>query len=315
MGFYVVERARTNYMHTYLSLPSTFNMTYLDFLPEKYGKNPTNGSAAVGLMLDNLVSQKLKGYGYTTVNFPSEWEGTNENYNAGIKYKRDTYSKILGLNFVTSETNMVFLQTTLLSPFIKKVWGDALRARILSIFEKLPDVPYLEGKKYTLAHILAPHPPYVFNKDGSAPDGLELQNADEQIAKRPRYRDQLIFVSDQIIPILQKLIVNSKNPPIIILQADHGPASILGRREDWNKNYSQEAVDERSAILLAIYFPDKNYKDLYQTMTPVNIYPIIFDKYFNENIKLLPDKTYYTNLDAIYGFVDITKDINELDKL
>lgn len=310
MGFYVVEKARANYIHTYLSLTSTFNMTYLDILQEKYGENPANGSAAIELMVNNLVTQKLRNYGYTIINFSSEWEGTNENYKADLKFKSDQYSKILGLNLVTSETNMIFLQTTILSPLIKNVWGDALRARILTVFEKLPDIPYIEQKKFTLAHILAPHPPYVFNADGSAPENFETQNADEQIAKRPDYRNQLIFVSKQTIPVLQKIISNSKNPPIIILQSDHGPASTLGIREEWCVNYGYEGLNERSGILLAIYFPDQDFKDLYHTMTPVNIYPIIFNKYFEENIKLFSDKTYYSDYSAIYKMKDIGKEID-----
>jgi len=309
MGFYVVKKARANYIHTYLSLPSTFNMTYLDFLPDKYGKNPAHGSAGVNLMLNNQVSKKLKNYGYTTINFTSEWEGTNENYKADIKYKSDQYSKILGINLFLSETNMVFLQTTILSPFIKEVWGDALRSRILTVFQKLPDITYQKEKKYTLAHILAPHPPYVFTKDGKPVEGSEFQNADEGITKRPLYRDQLIFVSSQIIPVLQKIIANSEKPPIIILQSDHGPASTLGRREDWKKNYSLEGIDERTGMLLALYFPDQDYQKLYQTMTPVNIYRIIFNKYFGENYDLLPDKTFYTSYDAIYNFKDITQEL------
>lgn len=307
LGFYVADKARPNYIHTYLSLPSTLNMRYLDELPQKYGEKPTDGSAARKLTSDNEVTRKLKDYGYTVINFASTWEGTNESYQADITYKGDEYFKILGKNVPLDETSITFLQTTLLSPLIKEVWGDALRARTLSTFQKLPTVPFQpEEPKFIVVHIIGPHPPYVFTAEGNPIPGAEFEFADEGIEKRPKYLGQLTFISNEVLPMVQKIIENSKNRPIIILQADHGPASIFGKREDWLKNYSEEGVKERSSILYAVYFPDQNYQQFYNTITPVNTFRIVFDRYFNEGLELLPDKTYYTSYEKIYGYKDIT---------
>jgi len=306
MGFYVADSSRSNYVHTYLSLPSTLNMRYLDELPEKYGTNPVDESAARELIFENDVSKKLKGYGYTIINFASTWEGTGENYQADITYKGDEYFKILGKNITIDETSITFLQTTLLSPLIKEVWGDALRSRTLATLQKLPTIPYQEGKKFTVAHIMAPHPPYVFTAEGNAVPNAEFEMADEGIDKRPKYLDQLIFISDRIIPVLEKIIQNSPTPPIIILQSDHGPGSIFGKRENWLENYSQEGVNERSSILYAVYSPNQNYENFYNTITPINTFRILFNNYFNENLELLPDKTFYTSYEAIYDFKDVT---------
>ncbi|MBL7078587.1 hypothetical protein ISS42_02940 [Candidatus Shapirobacteria bacterium] len=306
MGFYVADSSRSNYLHTYLSLPSTLNMRYLDELPEKYGPNPASGLAARELTAENEVSQKLKNYGYTIINFASTWEGTDEKYQADITYKEDEYFKIMGKNIALDETSITFLQTTLLSPLIKEVWGDALRARTLATLQKLPTIPFQEGKKFTLAHIMAPHPPYVFTAEGNPVPNAELEMADEGIDKRQKYLDQLVFISGQIIPVLQKIIQNSPRPPIIILQSDHGPGSIFGEPENWLENYSPEGMSERSGILSAVYFPDQNYKDFYSAITPVNTFRILFNNYFGENLELLPDKTFYTSYEAIYDFKDVT---------
>ncbi len=306
MGFYVADEARSNYIHTYLSLPSTLNMRYLDELPEKYGANPVSGDAARGLVGNNEVSKKLKEVGYKTINFASSWEGTNESYPADITYKEDKYFKILGRNISVDEVNITFLQSTLLSPLIKQVWGDALRTNTLAALQKLPTIGYQEGKKFTVAHIITPHPPYVFNADGSPILDAEYEMADEGIDKRPKYLGQLTFISDQIIPVLQSIIENSENPPIIILQADHGPASIFGKREEWLTNYSEEGVKERSSILYAVYFPDQDYEKFYSTITPVNTFRIVFNKYFGKDMELLDDKTFYTSYEAVYDFKDVT---------
>jgi len=306
MGFYVADQARSNYLHTYLSLPSTLNMKYLDELPKKYGENPPDDSAARQLTSNNEVTKKLKNYGYVIINFASIWEGTNENYRADITYKGDEYFKILGKNVALDETSITFLQTTLLSPFIKQVWGDALRARILNTLQKLPTIPFKKEKKFIIAHIIAPHPPYVFTAEGNPVSEAEFEFADEGIDKRKKYLDQLIFISKQITQVAQEIIQNSSSPPIIILQADHGPGSIFGKRDEWLKNYCEEGIKERSSILYAIYFPDKDYKQFYPSITPVNTFTILFKKYFGENLELLPDKTFYTSYEKIYGFKDVT---------
>lgn len=305
MGFFVASQSRSNYMHTYLSLPSTFNMSYLDNLPKTYGKTPSDNLAAIDLMLNNTVKTKLKNYGYKTVNFVSDWSGTNQDYVADIVYNEASTSKILGINILVTESSMVFLKTTLISPLIKDVWQSAIRQKTLSVFNKIPDVAYLDGPKYVLAHIMSPHPPYVFQADGSETVDPRLVNADEGLDRRPFYLSQLKFVSNQTINIIQKIISNSQSPPIIIIQSDHGPASIFGSREDWSTNYSPDALHERSSILYAILLPDKNYSKFYKTITPINTYPIIFNQFFNENNSLLPDKSYYTNYSEIYGFYEI----------
>lgn len=306
MGFYVADNSRSNYIHTYLSLASTLNMRYLDDLPAKYGKKAKNISGAKQLIWNNLVVEKLRKSGYKIINFASTWDGTNENFPADITYKSDNYFQIFGKNIALEETNIVFLQTTIISPFIKKVWGDALRTQVIFTLQKLPTTPFQKGKKFVFAHIIAPHPPYVFNAKGDPVPNSELEFADEGIDKREKYLNQLIFISNQIIPVLENIIKNSENSPIIILQSDHGPASIFGKRDDWLKNYSEEGAKERSSILYAIYFPDKDYKNLYSSITPVNTFRIIFNKYFNENLKILPDKTFYNSYEEIYGFKDIT---------
>lgn len=313
MGFFVAEKARANYMHTYLSLPSTFNMNYLEILPEKYGKSPVDESVAKNMMFNNQALLKFKSFGYKTINFVSDWDGTNENYLTDVVFNEERTFKTLGVNIPTSESNMVFLQTTLVSPLIQEVWEVALRRKTLSVFEKMPDVAYLEGKKYILAHIMAPHPPYVFAEDGGEVNDVNLTNADEGIDRRHHYLNQLKFITKQATVMLKKIFNNSKSPPIIILQSDHGPASILGKREEWSFNYNQEAVKERASILYAVFLPNGNYEGFSETMTPINTYGLLFNKYFGENNELFPDKTYYTSYDEIYGFYDVTDVLDQLD--
>ena len=62
------------------------------------------------------------------------------------------------------------------------------------------------------------------------------------------------------------------------------------------------------AILNAYYFPDQNYKNLYQRITPVNTFRLIRKQYFGQDIDLLPDRSYFSdNKKNMYKSSDITE--------
>ena len=69
-------------------------------------------------------------------------------------------------------------------------------------------------------------------------------------------------------------------------------------------------VYERLANLKVIYFPDSNYEDLYEDMTPVNTFRIIFNKYFNENYELHDDRNLWSDGDKPYYYKDVSKILN-----
>ena len=48
----------------------------------------------------------------------------------------------------------------------------------------------------------------------------------------------------------------------------------------------------RYEILNAYYLPGDGAESLYPTITPVNSFRVILDKYFGENFPLLPDVSY-----------------------
>jgi hypothetical protein len=78
-----------------------------------------------------------------------------------------------------------------------------------------------------------------------------------------------------MLPILQTLISNSPNPPVIIVQGDHGMQG-----------------PNRLKNLSAFYLPGSGKDKLYPTITPVNTFRIVFNTYFGTNLPMLPDKSY-----------------------
>ena len=115
------------------------------------------------------------------------------------------------------------------------------------------------------------------------------------------YRDQAIYITRRIEQVIAQILAKSKEPPILILQSDHGP----GLRLDME---SQEKTDlhERMSILNAYFFPGRNYQGLYPEITPVNTFRVVLNTFFGADLELLPDRNYFSTWSAPYQFVDVT---------
>jgi hypothetical protein len=77
----------------------------------------------------------------------------------------------------------------------------------------------------------------------------------------------------------------AKRPRIIIVQSDHG-----------YRNYTRQDNLPREVELKnlsAFYFQDRQYNLLNDSITNVNTFRIVMDKYFNYKLPLLQDTSFY----------------------
>ena len=56
------------------------------------------------------------------------------------------------------------------------------------------------------------------------------------------------------------------------------------------------------AILNALYLPDGGNAVLYDIISPINTYRLIFDLYFGAELPLLEDASYYSTYDEPFAF-------------
>lgn len=111
-------------------------------------------------------------------------------------------------------------------------------------------------------------------------------------------------MNTQIQKFVDAIIAHSKRPPVIIIQADHGPGAWL----DW-KDINKTNLKERLTILNACYIPDGVDIGLYEGITPVNTFRLIFNYYLGTDFELLEDKSYFALWDAPYKLIDVTENI------
>jgi hypothetical protein len=163
---------------------------------------------------------------------------------------------------------------------------------------------------FVFAHILIPHPPYVFDRNGK-------HQAEKTIGRVAGYVDQLVFTNKKVKLLIDRLLSDSSDPPVIVLQGDEGPYPERFEREyskfNW-KRASGAEFREKMKILNAYYLPktdSRNSKDgLYPSITPVNSFRVVFNVYFSEHLRLLPDERYaYQDKDHPYDFFEVTEKV------
>lgn len=288
-GFYIADCARTNYTYTLAALTASLNLNYLPEINQGLipGGGPKDKNFA--LMKHSWVRSQLESIGYKTVAFENNYPPT-EMRDAAYFY---SFSTAVSARSALNEFESMYLENTAAVIFniVEKI---ALRTRYQTddgpykefianqrfILNELPKVALKNEPKFVFAHLMIPHVPYVFDKDGNINTDPAFYNgpwntASDRDHKIRGYVGEVEFINRQMLEIIDRILATSKNPPIIILQGDHGV------REE-----------NRCVILNAYYFPNQDYDDLYATISPVNTYRVLFNRYFGTNFDLLPDKTY-----------------------
>ena len=306
-GFYVANKSRSNYCQTVLSLSSSLNMKYQEDLGHRLiGTESDNLRPLFEFIKKSAVSKFLKLNGYVFVAFNSGISATNIE-------KADVY---MAPGRRLSELQNTLINSTpaafVLDKLGKKSQFDLQRERILFAFDQLASMTEKDSPLFVFAHIIAPHPPFVFGEDGEpVKPGKKwpsfLDGSDIIVDPKDRaeyiegYKKQLTFVNKKVEETIDSILSKSPRPPIIILQADHGAGSMT----DW-KDIDKTNLKERMSIFNAYYLPHGGDEDLYPDITPVNTFRIIFNHYFGTIYELLEDESYYSDHKHPYKFINVT---------
>lgn len=298
-NFNVAFNARSNYALTFLSLASSLNMRYVNYLSDLAGEDSVNRIIATEMIKDSEVLKFLKIKGYQSTHFSSGWGATNRN-------------RFADLNIYCVRNNefiSTLSMTTMLRPFENMFLMSQSRERILCTFARLATLISKDEKPiFVFAHIISPHPPFVFDADGGFikdPSINKGHDMDNWKNKEP-YINQLKFINIKVKELITKLTADKNNLPIIIIQADHGSASTPGMEE-----YNPELIQERMRPFVATYLPGKD-NFIPDSVTPVNIFRLIFKNYFNAKYEPLENKVYFSTYGKPYKFIDVTDEIWKL---
>lgn len=289
LGFNVFYNSRANYSRTLLSLTSTLNMEYLHKDTDTVSKELT--LANLYHKLENgKVQSFFKKKGYNFYWFEGGYLPGKSQCN-----KNEIFIPVTGTLYSRQETVdndflMYFINNSILSPFserIKIISVEIFRKRINNILFTLPLLAKNRDPKFVFAHIMAPHPPYVYGENGD-----KIYYDGNSMNRKTLFINQLKYINKRMINVLEKILyTNNGRNKIIIIQGDHGtreilPNNIYSFKQDW----AQEAFGN----LNAIYFSDKIKNKKVNYYSPVNTFRFILNQEFNQNNRYLEDKSYYT---------------------
>jgi hypothetical protein len=259
----------------------------MDYLPNLGGYLEELGTDDIWILLkQSRVRRLLEAAGYKTVAFDTGYEWSNlRDADIYLSLGSDSYS----LQQVTPFEAMLIKSTALLiltdsqAQFLQSKFkgvnfpfSDHVRSQNF-ILEQIPLISADPEPTFAFIHLLVPHVPFVFAPDGSVVDDPLFYNGKlawpgDDVHRTLGYANQVEFIDRRMVEITGKLLSESDTPPIIVIMGDHG---LLG--------------DNRYEILNAYYLPGDASEALYPSITPVNSFRIIFDKFFGTNFGLLPD--------------------------
>lgn len=267
-GFFIAENSVTPYTWTGLSIASVLNMSYINNNIKKV-PDGVRSYAEYQMIQNNLVMASLRHMGYKLLNYSLfDFSNTERFY---------TYPEIMSgdSSFAVSLYNKTLLG------FIKQRWiipdFSKINLDIIDLLKKeAKNKQKGEQPKFVYAHLMTPHWPYHFDRNGNITTGEKLRG---QWNNKDKYLDQLIYTNYLITDVINTILSNYETLPIIIIQGDHGFRLLDGNDKD----------REAHTIFNAYYLPGINKKKLCNATTPANSFRLIFNKYFGTSYVLLAE--------------------------
>jgi len=281
-GFYTIDSATSNYKSTPFSVSSILNLEYLKGVDQFLISNSSNFFLGQRIYKDNALYKFLK----------------KNNYQFSIFTQLERKDMMLGLGFLGVQDPTYWLRTQTMERLYLNPWSlNKLKghsnSQPVSIIKSMENftrynneaidhilndcskIPETNSPVFSFTHIMLPHDPYVHDESGNITKSVEPGGANMQ-----GYLSQLKYSNKLIRQIVDCLLSDTSRNKIIILQGDHG-----------YRHFSNAPLAKQYGALNAFYFYNKDYSELYKSMSNVNTYRVVINKFFNGNLPLLEDKT------------------------
>ncbi len=315
LGFAVPQEARANYALTKLALTA--------FLEGRYPTVPGEGGtrseyeALSSRIQSAALWEELRQRGYRVVFFPSTFNAT-----------AITAPPALVLRAPRSSASLWAETWIVNSPFAGVSWvrcgfGGCPEepsatpypvedlASVDWKLRMLATLPDSAGPIAAFLHLLVPHEPYLFD-DGCAQRDpwWPLNDLDgDPAVLRQAYASQVRCLDARLLRTVSDLLARSRTPPVILLQGDHGhgfiSVDVLRGVTLERDAMSPGQMEERMSTFAAYRMP-RAAGVVWDSISPVNVVPLLRHAVFGDSLVRLPDRSYWSPYQRPFDLVDVT---------
>jgi hypothetical protein len=303
-GFFVPRASRPNYVQTRLALASLLNWSYLDPIVARVGASSVDWRPLGTWVEDNRAVSFLKSLGYEFVFMPSWFPPMTRNRHAELTVPTP--------DRIRSNFAIVWAGTTMWQPIAHlacSIFGcagyDVPETAAMQDwkFHELGALASSARPRFVFAHLVLPHEPFVYRSD-CTPRSPPIEFTGPLDTLRAAYIAQIQCVNRKVIAMVDEIRRVAASPPVILLQADHGNGQMEAGAVDLEPP-TPRGVRERTDIFAAYAVPGAPDSLWYDTITPVNVLPAVFNQLFQLRLPRLPDRTYWSTYWRPFGFSQV----------
>lgn len=285
-NFYVADNSKSNYNVTMLSVNSCMNMNY--FSDEQIYKDGEIGMLRRGSrsIEKNPLLQILERENYKTESAqPVSIQQTDpqiESFFSRLLSYHYLYKTLPGRMYKDLGWRLMHYKITnrWLNHFETKNYQKKQRDLNTTIERVKKVCTNNNTPTFIYAHFLIPHSPFIFDSTGRLKSIPEIRAMKKKSPEMAFY--QQVLFADRVISDLVSYIKKNNQNSIIIIIGDHGYRNASG-----TKGYM--IFDN----LTAIYYPDTDYSQLYDSISPVNIFRTTLSKHLGNGLGLLKDSSVF----------------------
>lgn len=291
-GFYIASEANSNYTETLMSLAATLNMRYMNYVLDLPGRKRWRERVE-----RHAVGRILRDSGYTHIHVSSGKHPTATSDRADVVYDfspsgllrfGDDEPERRTVRHDSREFTMLLLRMTPPGRLIGRAVQEQAVAdsdvpyvwyapeRTLETFELVATIPSIPEPTFTFVHVIKPHAPYMFDRHGNVLEKPPGWTWEEGRDDSRAMLDQLVFLNELVLDLVDELQARSELEPIIIIQGDHGD------------NLYEPDLAKRTRILSAFFLPDGGGAVLYPSVSSVNTFRLVLSYYLGLELEPLP---------------------------
>ena len=288
-GFFVADSARSNYNFTHYSFTSTLDMVYLRDLKNHSVVRLKDAQRGIYSVYDNNVTKVFEQNGYAIHNytiFPMQDHPTQSfEMFAYVPEQLINFQTLegrirgdIGWNFSHLLQRNRHAADSIAGARVLEDLDTAYKNQVSRFLTMAAAASHDNTPSFNLLHLQLPHEPYFYRADGS----IAYQNGYSDSARH--YIPHLQYTNQVVDRVTDSLLaLYSGQDLVIIIQGDHG-----FKFQEADPLYDQESCK----ILYAVYCSDRRYAWWPRSLSIVNSFRIVFNKYFQAGLPLLPDHSY-----------------------